>query len=59
MYETTIKRITAQYMERIPDVPRTLDELGVPSKLDSLSHNILQLSQDKAGKVGPKLVKIR
>ena len=28
MYETTVRRITTQFMERIPDVARSLDELG-------------------------------
>ncbi|CAD7958311.1 unnamed protein product [Amoebophrya sp. A120] len=50
MYETTIKRITAEYTRRIPDVPKQLDELGFPAKIESLQDHISKLSDEKAGK---------
>eukprot|EP00392_Amoebophrya_sp_AT5.2_P015840 g16061.t1 len=51
MYETTIKRLTAEYTRRIPDVPKQLDELGFPAKIENIQDYITKLQDEKAGKV--------
>ncbi|CAD7945356.1 unnamed protein product [Amoebophrya sp. A25] len=50
MYETTIKRITAEYTRRIPDVPKQLDELGFPARIENLQDQLSRLNEDKASK---------